>query len=68
MFVMTAKISKTKLLAAAVVLIAVVLVVVLLVTGRGGDKAPSADAPAGATNDERVAFLATFGSALTLQP
>ena len=30
MFVMTAKISKTKLLAAAVVLIAVVLVVVLL--------------------------------------
>ena len=68
MFVMTAKISKTKLLAAAVVLIAVVLVVVLLVTGRGGDKAPSADAPAGATNDERVAFLATYGWSVNAEP
>ena len=68
MFVMTAKISKTKLLAAAVVLIAVVLVVVLLVTGRGGDKTPSADAPAGATNDERVAFLATYGWSVNAEP
>lgn len=68
MFVMTAKISKTKLLAAAVVLIAAVLVIVLLVTGRGGDKAPSADAPAGATNDERVAFLATYGWSVNAEP
>ncbi len=68
MFVMTAKISKTKLLAAAVVLIAVVLVVVLLVTGRGGDKVPSADAPAGATNNERVAFLATYGWSVNAEP
>ena len=35
MFVMTAKISKTKLAAAAVVLVAVVLVVVLLVYFKG---------------------------------
>ena len=68
MFVMTAKISKTKLLAAAVVLIAVVLVVVLLVTGRGGDKVPSADAPAGATNNERIAFLATYGWSVNAEP
>lgn len=66
MFVMTAKISKTKLLAGAVVLIAAVLVIVLLVTGRGGDHAP--DAPAGATNDERVAFLATYGWSVNAEP
>ena len=68
MFVMTAKISKTKLAAAAVVLVAVVLVVVLLVTGSGGKKASLADAPAGATNDERVAYLATFGWSVNAEP
>lgn len=68
MFVMTAKISKTKLAAAAVVLAAVVLVVVLLVTGSGGKKASLADAPAGATNDERVAYLATFGWSVNAEP
>lgn len=68
MFVMTAKISKTKLAAAAVVLVAVVLVVVLLVTGSGGKKASLADAPVGATNDERVAYLATFGWSVNAEP
>lgn len=68
MFVMTAKISKTKLLAAAVVLIAVVLVIVLLVTGRGGREASPDTAPAGASNDERIAYLATFGWSVNAEP
>lgn len=68
MFVMTAKISKTKLLAAAVVLVAVILVIILLVTGSGGKANLPEDAPAGATNDERVAYLATFGWSVNAEP
>ena len=59
MFVLTAKLSKTKLLAAGAVLIAAVLLIVLLAAGGGSAIADSA--PAGGTNDERVAFLATYG-------
>ena len=38
MFVMTAKISKPKLIAAAIVLVAVILLIVLLVSGGSGEK------------------------------
>ena len=68
MFVMTAKISKPKLIAAAIVLVAVVLLIVLLVSGGSGKKAALEAAPAGATNDERVAFLATFGWNVNAEP
>ena len=68
MFVMTAKISKPKLIAAAIVLVAVVLLIVLLVSGGSGKKAALEAAPAGATNDERVAFLATFGWNANAEP
>ena len=58
MFVMTAKLSKPRLIAAGVLILAVVILVVALVSG-GGDG--SADAPDGATNDARLAYLAGFG-------
>lgn len=58
MFVMTAKLSKPRLIAAGVLILAVVILVVALVSGGGGG---SADAPDGATNDARLAYLAGFG-------
>ena len=57
MFVLTAKISKPKIIAVGVLLIAAILLIVLLSTG--GSKADHA--PIGATNDDRVAYLATYG-------
>ncbi|MBQ3356772.1 MAG: DUF4830 domain-containing protein [Oscillospiraceae bacterium] len=66
MFVMTAKVSKTKLIAACLILIAAVLLIVLLATADG---APAdAQVQAGSTNDERVAFLATFGWSVNAEP
>ena len=58
MFVMTAKLSKPRLIAAGVLILAVVILVVALISGGGGG---SADAPDGATNDARLAYLAGFG-------
>ena len=46
MFVMTAKLSKPRLIAAGVLILAVVILVVALVSGGGGG---SADAPDGTT-------------------
>ncbi len=66
MFVLTAKLSKSKLLAAGVILIAAVLLIVLLATA---DVSPAENAkPAGGTNEERVAFLATFGWSVNAEP
>jgi len=66
MFVLTAKLSKSKLIAAGVILIAAVLLIVLLATAGNG---PAADStPMGSTNDERVAFLATFGWSVNAEP
>lgn len=67
MFVLTAKLSKTKLIAAGVVLIAAVVLIALLVSG-GGSHAPSNAAPMGDTNDARVAYLATFGWSVNAEP
>lgn len=63
MFVMTAKVSKTKIAAIFVLLIAiVVLLVMLAVGGANGTAAPKPDAaPAGDTNDARLSFLAQYG-------
>ncbi len=58
MFVLTAKISKSKLIAAFVLLIAAILMIILLATGSGGD---ASGAPVGTSNDDRVAYLATYG-------
>lgn len=67
MFVLTAKLSKTKLLAAGVVLIAAIVLIVLLATG-GGESTPTDTAPIGNTNDDRVAYLATFGWSVNAEP
>lgn len=67
MFVMTAKLSKTKLIAAGVVILAVILLIVLLASG-GGPNQPAETAPIGATNDDRVAYLATFGWSVNAEP
>ena len=65
MFVMTAKLSKSKLIAGGVVIIAVLVLIVMLATSGG--EAPSS-APMGSTNDERVAYLATFGWSVNAEP
>lgn len=66
MFVLTAKLSKTKLIAAGAILIAAVLLIVLLASGGGSSAA--GNTPAGGTNDERVAFLATYGWSVNAEP
>lgn len=66
MFVLTAKLSKPKLIAAGVILLAAVVLIVLLAMS-GGD-ALSQEAPLGSTNDERVAYLATFGWSVNAEP
>ena len=66
MLVMTAKLSKTKLLAAGFILIAAIILVALLVSGNG-EETP-AEPPLGDTNDSRVAYLATFGWSVNAQP
>lgn len=66
MFVFTAKLSKTKLAAAGVILVAAIVLIALL-AGSGGD--PTANtAIVGGTNDERVAYLATFGWSVNAEP
>lgn len=66
MFVMTAKLSKTKLLAAGLILLAAILLIVLLTTS-GDAKGPELPA-SGATDEERAAFLATFGWSVDAKP
>ena len=53
MFVLTAKLSKSKLLAAGLILLAAILIIVLLATSGGGLVTDSA--PVGETNDDRIA-------------
>lgn len=65
MFVMTAKLSKPKLIAAGVLLVALILFIILLALPNSGKEA---EAPAGASNDDRVAYLASFGWSVTAKP
>ena len=67
MFVLTAKLSKTKLIAAGVILLGSMLRSIALATGGGSD-APAVTAPIGETNDDRVAYLATFGWSVNAEP
>lgn len=64
MFVLTAKISKPKIIAAGVLILAIIVLIVLLATGGG----KTSNAPIGASNDERVAYLATFGWSVNATP
>lgn len=65
MFVLTAKLSKPKLIAAGLILLAAVLLIVILALS-GDDNAPSL--PAGSTNDQRLAYLATYGWSVNAMP
>lgn len=58
MFVMTAKLSKPKLFAAAVILVGVIVAIVMLLTGQGAT-VPSL--PDGNSHEARAAYLATYG-------
>ncbi len=66
MFVLTAKLSKPKLIAAGVILLATLLLIILLAMS-GGDVLSQED-PLGGTNEERLAYLATFGWSVNAQP
>ncbi len=66
MFVMTAKLSKPKLLAAGLIIIAVIAAIVMLVTGNSST--PAAPLPKGATDADRAAYLATYGWSINAQP
>lgn len=65
MFVLTAKISKPKLIAIGVLLLAIILMIVLLASSGGGE---SSKAPIGSSNDDRVAYLATYGWSVNATP
>lgn len=67
MFVLTAKLSKPKLIAAGVLLLAAIVLIVLLAVS-GGSGSSGDTLPAGNTNDERVAYLATFGWSVNAEP
>ncbi len=60
MFVMAAKITKGKILVAALALCCVALVIIVAVAGSGSTVAANADYVT-KTNDERVDFLKDFG-------
>ena len=66
MFVMTAKLSKTKLFAAGLILLAAIILIVVFITAGGGDAVENT--PVGETNDDRVAYLASFGWSVNAQP
>ena len=64
MVVMTAKLSKKKLIAAIVAIVALIVLIALCVKSGGGSPKPSAaDA-----NSERIAFLSSFGYTVNGEP
>ena len=75
MVIMTAKVSKSKLIAIAlIVLVAVILLVVCLTNSGKPGSAPAAENAAQAapselkTNDDRVAYLASYGWEVAQEP
>lgn len=75
MVIMTAKVSKSKLIAIAlIVLVAVILLVVCLTNSGKSGSAPAAENAAQAapselkTNDDRVAYLASYGWEVAHEP
>ena len=67
MVVMTAKVSKTKLIAVVCILAAIICIAIILLRGggSGGDTAVEADA---ATNEGRIAYLSAYGWEVDPQP
>lgn len=66
MFVMTAKVSKTKVAAIITAIIALVVIVVIAV--GAGSKKETAQKPNADTNDARVKFLAEYGWDVNAEP
>lgn len=64
MFVLTAKISKPKIIAVGILLVAAILLIIMLASGGG----ETSNAPIGASNDDRVAYLATYGWSVNATP
>ena len=67
MFVMTAKVSKTRIAAIFVLLIALVVLLVMLFVGKGQAQ-PENIAPAGDSSDARLSFLTGYGWELNTDP
>lgn len=65
MFVMTAKLSKPKLIAAGVILLGVIMALVMLLSGN---KSAASTLPAGDSNEARAAYLATYGWSIDVIP
>lgn len=66
MFVMTAKVSKTKVAAILTAIIALVVIVIIAVSA--GSKKDTAQKPNADTNDARVRFLAEYGWDVNAEP
>lgn len=60
MVIMTAKLSKGKLIAALLIILAVVIATIIICSGPSGQPAQD-NAHNAATNDDRIAFLSSFG-------
>lgn len=67
MFVVTTKVSKTKIAAAVTLLIAAIVLVAVLAAARSG-AAPEEAALAGETNEQRIRFLSQYGWELNAEP
>jgi hypothetical protein len=67
MFVITTKVSKTKLAAIVTLLIAAVVLVAVLAAAKSGS-AGEADPLSGETNDSRLTFLAQYGWEVNAEP
>lgn len=67
MVVMTAKLSKTKLIAGLLILAAIIALLVLVFTNPVGPKEPE-DNVSVSTNEERIAFLSSFGWSVSGEP
>lgn len=65
MFVMTAKLSKPKLIAAGVILVGLIAALVMLLSGP---KSTASSLPDGSSNEERAAYLATYGWSIDALP
>ena len=66
MFVITTKVSKTKIAAAVTVLIALVVLAAIAYAAKSDP--PEQEAPSAETNDGRIAFLARYGWNVNAEP
>ena len=68
MVILTAKLNKGKLLSALLILAVLIAATILICSGGQPDAAAPADNLRASNNDERVAFLASFGWTVQADP